>query len=467
MNTRSLLFILSALLTAACPVLAQEGTESGRLGANPPESALQWGGYLQSDVRFYRKYNHALSFQEYRLDLTAELKTSDKSHFYSELWIRSFGFPSLNKTEDLSMSGNIRPSNLSLREAYFDIYGFFVNSIDIRVGRQRNAWGSADKLNPTDNLDAYDLEDIYDFGRHFASDSIKASCYLGGFTLSLIYIPVFTPALLPRGDWLAVLFPQSALPTGLSVNSTGDKLITPANELRYSSSGGVRISRNILGYDLSLSYAYTRDSLPVLSRITLTPVSMLTPTVVDVSTELVYPVIQVAGADISGSIADFGFWAEAAMFIPRQVKLTTELQLPYPAGFVKESVSLSGHNYVKYVLGTDYTFRSGLYYNLQVVHGLFHERGESNLAHYFTIRFEYKLLDDKIKVAFLNGSVALKKFKDADRNYGYVYKPEISLYPADNAELILGAHLIDGTDSTIFGQLRHKDEFYVQAKYSF
>ncbi|MDD5066635.1 MAG: hypothetical protein PHF84_06265 [bacterium] len=469
---KKILFVLLIYLTSLSGLQAQETGETEPAPVPETEvqasgSSLQWAGYFQADTRFYRKYNHAISWQEYRLDLQAEAKPSDKTHFYSELWVRSLGFPSANTTADLSRKENVSPGDLDLREAYFDVYGFFLDNLDIRVGRQRIAWGTGDKINPTDNLNSLDLEDIYDFGRHFGSDSVKLTYYFTGLTFSAVFIPVFKPALLPQGDWLTALFPSADMPAGLSLNSASDKLIMPENTLKQSSSGGIKISKNILGYDISASYVYTRDSLPVLKKVILTPVNVLNPYVVNVSSELVYPVIEVVGLDMSGSVADVGVWAEAAMFIPRKVTQVSELPLPYPYGFHQESVSLDSHNYVKYLIGMDYTFKNGLYYNLQYLHGFFHERGESNLQNYFLLRLEYKFLDDKVKIAFLNGSIGIREFEDIEKNYGYVYQPEVIFYPADSTELCLGARLIDGKKTTMFGQLRDKDEFYFQGKYSF
>jgi len=62
------------------------------------------------------------------------------------------------------------PANrLQLREAYLDLNGLLHSSIDIRIGRQRIAWGSADRLNPSDNLNPQEFEDFWDFGRHTPS----------------------------------------------------------------------------------------------------------------------------------------------------------------------------------------------------------------------------------------------------------------------------------------------------------
>ena len=67
-----------------------------------------------------------------------------------------------------------------LREAYFEIKGFLLDNVDVKIGRQRIAWGTADELNPKDNIIPLDLSDIWDFSNHLGSDAVQLSVYLWG-----------------------------------------------------------------------------------------------------------------------------------------------------------------------------------------------------------------------------------------------------------------------------------------------
>jgi hypothetical protein len=45
--------------------------------------------------------------------------------------------------------------------------------------------------------------------------------------------------------------------------------------------------------------------------------------------------------------------------------------------------------------------------------------------------------------------------------------PEVSYIPIDNAEITVGARIIDGTQSTSFGRVMDNDQVYIKLKYSF
>ncbi|HAX61822.1 MAG TPA: hypothetical protein DCX95_04585, partial [Elusimicrobia bacterium] len=334
----SAVLVSGLIFSRCCSISAQE---------------VKWNGYLQTDNRIRLKDDNDFSRQEYRLDLKTEVKPSEKAHFYSEIWLRSLGFPTVQNSADLVNKDKVAPLNLDFKEAYVDLYGFILDNLDLRVGKQRIAWGTADKLNPTDNLNPDDLEDIWDFGRHLGSDGLKASYYPGDYAFTFVFIPIFTPAVLPGGDWASALSPSMELPAGLTLGNLTDKIIMPKNNLKESSIAGVKISKNLFGYDFSLSYVYGRDDLPLARKATFTP----TPGgEVDIESELIYPRMHVTGIDAAGSISNVGVWAEAAVFFPEKVKMTADLSALGMG--TQESIALNEDSYVKYVVGADYTFKN-------------------------------------------------------------------------------------------------------------
>jgi len=121
---------------------------------------LKIGGYVQFDDRVRIK-DKILSWEEYRLDLTGQVEF-EKVNFYSEVWFRNFGSTNVKKLFELSDKNKVAPIDVDIREAYVDFKGFIFDNLDLRIGRQRIAWGTADKLNPTDNLNPDDLEDIWE-----------------------------------------------------------------------------------------------------------------------------------------------------------------------------------------------------------------------------------------------------------------------------------------------------------------
>ncbi|HEC78400.1 MAG TPA: hypothetical protein ENI34_04565 [candidate division WOR-3 bacterium] len=423
---------------------------------------VEWNGYLHVDNRLGLNRDYEFSWQECRLNLELKLKLFEKVKLYSEVWLRSWGFPIVQSSSDLLNKDKISPWNLAFREAYLDLYGFISDNFDLRIGKQRIAWGTADKFNPTDNLNPPDLEDIWDFGRHLGADGIKGSYYLGDFTFTGVYVPIFTPAVLPRGDWSAVLSPPMGLPDGLTLRNLTDSITMPAYNPEESSTVGIKAANKIFGFDFSFSYVYGRDYLPLANKIVFTPTSV--PGEVDIHSELVFPRMHILGMDMAGSIIDIGIWAEAAVFFPKEIEMVIDLSALGMG--IQDSIALADDPYVKYVIGADYTFKNGIYINGQYLHGFVHERGEGNLADYFIFSIEKKFFNEELKIT-TGGGAEIEDFSDFKNNYAYIFSPEIGYYPIDNTEIKIGIMLIDGTDNTTFGRVKESDEVYLKVNYSF
>ena len=153
MNTRDFFLSIMMVVVVSSTINAQE------------ENSLKLSGELLTDQRFLLKSPYDWAWNENRLSLKLDKKITDNSKFYSEVWLRNMGLPNISKSSDLYNKGIVDPYNLEIREAYVQLNGFLTKNLDLSIGRQRIVWGTADKLNPTDNLNPLDLEDILDFGR--------------------------------------------------------------------------------------------------------------------------------------------------------------------------------------------------------------------------------------------------------------------------------------------------------------
>ncbi|MEO0185430.1 MAG: hypothetical protein ABIL20_06500 [candidate division WOR-3 bacterium] len=421
---------------------------------------LDWSGYFSTDHRILIKEDYPLSFEEYRLNLNPQQNLNDNIKFYGEVWLRSFGLPKIESLDDLFSKNKITPFEIDIREAYIDILKFPLENIDLRIGRQRIAWGTADKINPTDNLNPLDLEDIWDFGRHLGSNGIKIDGYIKDFSLSYVFIPRFTPALLPENS-LYTDYSNINLPPGIKPVNITNSIFMPDYDIK-NSIHGLRLKKNIYNFDFSMSYVYGRDGLPILKKTTLVPINMFGD--VNIYNELVFPKMQIVGLDLAGAIGDIGIWAEGALFLPESINYVIDLsQLGMG---VMDSLILDNKPYTKFVLGSDYTFKNGIYVNLQYVHGFFQERGKE-IEDYILLGLEWKLLEEKLKLMPLAGGFEVKDFSDFKNNYAFVYAPEISYKPAENCELSLGIHLIEGKATTNFGTLKEDDDVFFKAKFIF
>lgn len=445
------LFLSIALLTTVTVISCSQA-----------RAKIEIGGYIKTDNRVRLEGDNKFTWNENRLSIKVESRDWEGAHLHGEFLLRGFGFPRASQTSDLEQRGKVMPWALELREAYVDLYGLFLNGLDLRLGRQRIAWGTADKINPTDNLNPDDLEDPLDFGRKLGTNSLKATYYLGDYALTGVYIPEFTPAVLPPPDWAFSSDASLPLPAGMSLGETTDSVILPENRLRETSIIALKVAGNLFDYDFSLSYFNGGDDLPIATGVELSPVDSVT---MNLHTTLEFPRMQVVGLDVAGTIADAGVWGEAGAFMPEKVKTT--VVTPTEQGMAKQEMkALEDKIYCKYVLGGDYTFKNGVYVNGQYIHGFPLERGKDNLEDYLMIGLEKKFFNDELKIK-LAGVVEIKDLKDIKNNLATVILPEINYYPVDNAEITVGSYFIDGKDVTTLGKMKKNDELYIKCKFSF
>ncbi len=431
---------------------------------------LKLSGELMTDQRFLLDDPHDWAWNENRLTLKLDKKITDNSKFYSEVWLRNIGLPQISSSADLYNKGIVDPYNLEIREAYVQLFGFLTKNLDVKIGRQRIVWGTADKLNPTDNLNPYDLEDVLDFGRHRGSDAISFDYYFNSeFSLQGVYIPFFQPANMPVGIFANALTPEMEMPQGLTLKGFSDQINMPRYNLAKSSTAGLKFKGFAAGFDFSLSYVWGRDGMPLATYNTFTPVDTMGG--ISIHSDLSFYRTHIFGADLAGSIGGVGVWAEAAAFLPEHEQImTTDLSAMYPASPVpvtQDTVMLKKEAYVKFVVGADYNFANGSYLNFQYLHGFINERGADNLNDYFFVRYQMKFFEDKLKFTPIGGGFIVSDWDDVENNYALIYAPEISYMATDNAEIILSTALFDGKGDNMFAKLTDYNMFMFKVKYSF
>ncbi|MDO9581182.1 MAG: hypothetical protein Q7J06_11580, partial [Bacteroidales bacterium] len=304
--------VMIVLLVTSGQLKAQESSVTA---PEKDESRLKISGELLTDERFLLNNKKDWAWNENRLTLRLDKKITNNSKFYSEVWLRNIGLPNITSSGDLYNKGIIDPYNLEIREAYVQLFGFLTKNLDLKIGRQRITWGTADKLNPTDNLNPYDLEDILDFGRHRGSDAISLNYYFNSeFSLQGVYIPIFQPANMPIGIYANALTPNMELPQGMVLNEFSDTILLPRYNLAESSTAGLKFKGFAKGVDFSVSYVWGYDGLPFATRNTFIPVDAMGG--ININSQLSFSRTHIFGADLATSIAGFGFWTEAAAFIP-------------------------------------------------------------------------------------------------------------------------------------------------------
>ena len=437
---------------------------------NAQESPLRLSGDLLTDQRLLLQAENPWAWNENRLTAKLDLSMAGSSKFHSEVWVRNIGLPQITSSSDLYNKGIIDPYNLEIREAYVQLNGFLTKNLDMTIGRQCIAWGTADVINPTDNLNPYDFEDILDFGRHRGSDAIKLQYYLNNeFSLEGIFIPFFQPANFPVGIFAESLNSSMEMPPGIVLRGYSDTLIMPKYNLGESASAGVRFKGFIGGVDFSLSYVWGRDGLPYNTGNTIIPIDIQGG--VNVNAQLTYERNHIIGADLATSIAGIGIWAEAAAFIPREdIVMSNDVSAQFPLSpdpVIIDSTILEAKPYVKFVVGGDYFFTEGSYLNLQYMHGFIHERGNEALNDYFFLRYDKSFLNDKLKISPLSGAFIVTDWKDVKESYALAYMPEIIYRATVNTEISLSAVFFEGKGDNLFANLKDYDMLVFKLKHTF
>ncbi len=434
------------------------------------QDELKVSGELLSNQRVLLEDPNDWAWKENRLTIKLNKKISGDSKFYSEVWLRNIDLPMITSSADMYNKGTLDPYNLEVREAYVQLYGILSDNLDLKIGRQRITWGTADLLNPTDNLNPYDMEDVLDFGRHRGSDAFSFDYYFNSeFSIQGAFVPFFQPANTPIGMFSNALAPAMEMPPGLTLTGLTDQLMMPESNLAESSTAGIRFKGFVAGFDFSLSYLSGIDGIPVSTYNTFTPVDAMGG--ISINSHLSFYRNQIIGADLAGSIMGVGVWAEAATFLPEDdIVMTSDLSALYamPAGtIVQDSIILKKDAYTKYVVGADYTLSNGAYINVQYLHGFINERGSDALNDYFFVRVEKSFFDAKLKLSPINGGYIVSDWDDVENNHTLIYIPEITYMATDNAEISLTAGLFDGTGSNAFASFNDYDMLMFKFKYSF
>jgi len=173
--------------------------------------------------------------------------------------------------------------------------------VDVTVGKQFYAWGTADAYNPTDYINPYDYLDVLDSDK-MAVYSVAARLRGGPTSLVAVVVPFFTPSRLPeRGS-------RWAPPPPAGFNAVVDERELPNRDLA-AVQVATRLRTTLGGWDLSASYYHGFESVPEFRASTVEGASgaripRLTP---------VFPRIDAVGTDFSTAIGGIEVHGEGAV----------------------------------------------------------------------------------------------------------------------------------------------------------
>jgi hypothetical protein len=469
-------------------------------------------GSFIMDTRFSLS-NADLLFNQENGSLQFEQQVNDNLYGKAKIGFKYYNNP-IGKTtfnnilsaDELGMIYSVQPFEISLDEAYFTYSDFLINKLDLSAGKQRIAWGSADKLNPTDLLNPNDFSDPFDFGKKIPTSAVNMTYHFpfmeGG--LQMVYEPFSAIARMNtlmeqtlKDKMLTNLVEnQSARVSGINYPSLlwDEAVETPslnASNFTY----GVKLFAVLAGMDLSISYITRINDFPAAKTLNINQrtdmdgtFSTTNITLEQISYNLVYYREHVIGSDFSKDLNFLLLWGEASLTFPGEQKTLSKISndiyitgLGYAGStnIIEDSVSLSNEVYVKYTLGMDKSFDGGWYANFQYNHGFFNERGNNGperLQDYFLLRVEEKVFSEQLKFA-LTGLYNINNlwfaFQSSDllnylsKNSGILGQFGITYTPKPDLNIEIGVILIDGKEGTTLGTMKNSDSVYAKFEFNF
>jgi hypothetical protein len=352
------------------------------------ELELDWGGRIQSDLRFriapvgvggfYARQELPSGVERNWNTLGLKLNANyGKFKGVAQIDFVYSGFPEqLTSITDLTRIEKTDPYRIEARALYAEASGIFFKNLDLRIGQQIVSWGVGDQFNPTNNINADDLRDPLLFGRQAANFMVKADYWISeDWSISAVLAPIFKPALLPLSGSLALaqldrmpfvedsfryrIVGEQAAAQTLFGFPTVIGTVTP--KLPEPSFGNMQFAYRIAGtikeHDVALSFFRGRSDFPQPSanHTRLVDNKRCNPNnpsdcvngtlVTDVTLE--YPQMYVYGFNAAGEINPFkwinddingiGYRFEGALIVPteQKIKITNDalpLGIPQPAG---------------------------------------------------------------------------------------------------------------------------------------
>jgi len=318
----------------------------------------------------------------------------------------------------LSDRSNVDPFRIEAHALYFDVTDFLTQGLDVRIGKQIVTWGKADMFNPTSNINPLDLEDSLLFGDRVSNNMIRVDYNpWKDLIFTLVWVPIFKPFQLNRWAPIAIKgvdripiadgsirrrlhverdYAEQFLGMPTVVTRAGP--VQPETRIE-NSQVAFKTAWKMAKMDFSASYYYGRHGIPqpYLER------TSNGGGFVDAVASLMYPKMHTLGFDWSGQIPlgklggggrGIGFWVEAAVFFPQEVRMPIfqeglpiipdgeyDYNGPDEPGVGLPPTIISSRPFAKWTVGLDYTFNRYVFVNVQWVHGFIDEFGAGDFFH--------------------------------------------------------------------------------------
>jgi hypothetical protein len=477
---------------------AKAGTEGGKPKSKFSTARSKLAGKLDFRVRVvssayydvHKTDKRGFGRQENRLEFRFTYTPDRHLQIVGDIEPVFFGLAQTPELDDLATQRLLTPFHIESDAAYIALLDL-VPGLDIKVGRQVLVWGTADKFNPTNNINADDLEDRPLFTEPIANQMLVVDFapLADKLWFEGVYVPTFFPALLPPSAAAALKDPQTDVPfasdgdraklDSLQGYLIGNPMLVPTviGHVRQPSKrfttgqSAFKIGTSLNGIDISMSYYNGRHDIP-------------TPAVVRSSNKdprlgdgtqaeccyqsdvtLIYPRMQVIGLDFTTQLPflrNMGFWGEGALFFPQKQKLYIEfpIAVDVTSGTNDDGIQNPVRNmvgttirstpYIKATTGIDYTFGKHVYVQAQYLRGFIDEFGADHIGNYLVAGSD--LIFFGRHFIFRTFGVVDFPTQKGDHSSFVVYPELILVPPWGSVTFELGSFFLLGKSDTKFGQ---------------
>ncbi|MBT3180861.1 MAG: hypothetical protein HN340_08195 [Candidatus Marinimicrobia bacterium] len=340
---------------------------------------------------------------------------------------------------------------LGLREAYMDVY---FDNMDLRIGKQQIIWGKADGMFITDIVSPKDLGEflLRDFDEiRTGITSLKANYYLGDNTVEMVWIPTFTPTIMPDETSIWSRIPEFPLPITIDESQ---KEIPGRLE---NSEGFIKFSgmSSLLDYEIMAGSMWDDDPnlhvSPIIEQGNPQPLGLtLTPK---------HHQLTLVGGSFSSELGGFILRGEGAYYMGKQFSALNPDQLNLPTSLLEK-------DYAHYLIGTDFSIGTTRF-STQFI--------QRAILDYDDLIVQEELDNTMTFLAnrtFLQETLTLQLFGYFGlNNEDALIRPSVTYDLADGFEILAGANIFvkneDSENTGQFGYYDDNDMIYVKMKYSF
>ena len=405
------------------------------IGANLFAQNLDINGYVRTYMGVLTNDNYDYSINQNTLDLKLK-RTDDNVSFFANPFL--YQYPN-------------QDAQLGLREAYMDVY---FDNMDLRIGKQQIIWGKADGMFITDIVSPKDLGEflLRDFDEiRTGITSLKANYYLGDNTVEMVWIPTFTPTIMPDETSIWSRIPEFPLPITIDESQ---KEIPGRLE---NSEGFIKFSgmSSLLDYEIMAGIMWDDD--PSLHIVPIITVENQTPTGLRISP--IHHQLTLAGGSFSSELGGFIFRGEGAYYMGKQFSALNPNQMNLPTSLLEK-------DYVHYLFGTDFSIGTTRF-SAQFI--------QRAILDYDDLIVQEELDNTMTFLAnrtFLQETLTLQLFGYVGlNNEDALIRPSLTYDVADGFEILAGANIFiknDESETTgLFGHYDDNDMVFVKVKYSF